>query len=129
MPAQDDQLIAPFWHWAAKGEIRLPRRADGSFDWYPSDPQALWIPLPGTATLFSWAVIHRPLHPGYADISPYISAIVELDGAPGVRLVTRLIDAPEHLEIGMKLVARFEDLTYPKQESGVIAPLFAVARG
>jgi hypothetical protein len=125
LPDLTDIRLAPFWEAAAKGELRLPRRTDGGgFDWYPSGADVEWVKLPGTGTLFTWSAVKRPLHPGYAGIAPYVAALVELDGAPGVRLVTRLLDAPDGLAIGMPVAARFVDIGTPGPETGVMGPLF-----
>ena len=128
LPDLADARLVPFWDAAAKGELRLPRRIDGGgFDWYPSGAEVEWVQLAGTGTLFTWSAVKRPLHPGYAGISPYVAALVELDGAPGVRLVTRLLEAPDALAIGMPVEVRFVDIGIPGPKSGVIGPLFVLS--
>ncbi|WP_157215154.1 Zn-ribbon domain-containing OB-fold protein [Flavisphingomonas formosensis] len=127
LPDTTDPRLAPFWEAAAQGELRLPRRVHGTgFDWYPSGAEVEWVRLPGTGRLFTWSVVERPLHSGYAGITPYVSALVELDGAPGVRLVTRLLEAPDRLTIGAPVIVRFTDLGTPGPETAVIAPLFVL---
>jgi uncharacterized OB-fold protein len=44
----------------------------------------------GTATLYSWIVVHRALDPVFADAVPYVVAAVQL--AEGARLYSRLVD-------------------------------------
>jgi len=124
----EDPLIRPFWEYASRGELRLPRLKDGSFDWYPTDPDAEWVPVSGRGTLFSWVEVHRPLHPGYAAMSPYVSAIVQLEDASDIRLVTRLVDLDGPPVAGMPVEVVFEDAAYPGGESGLRAPLFRPAR-
>jgi len=127
LPDLADPGLAPFWEAAAKGELKLPRRIDGAgFDWYPSGARVEWVRLPGTGRLYTWSLVQRPLHPGYAGIAPYVAALVELDEAPGVRLVTRLLDPPARLAVGLPVAARFVDLGTPGPETGVIGPLFVV---
>jgi len=129
LPDLTDPLLAPFWAAAAQGELRLPRRTDGTgFDWYPSGAEVEWVRLPGTGTLYTWSAVMRPLHAGYAAIAPYVVALVEIDGAPGVRLVTRLLDAPETLAIGAPVEVRFTDIGTPGPEIGMIGPLFVLRR-
>lgn len=133
-PTPDTTLpvLAPFWAAAAQHRLELPRCAQcRAFNWYPGEQCAHcghasfdWTELAPRGTLFSWSVVKRPLFAPYAVIAPYIPAIVELDQAPGVRLVTRLVDSsPESLRIGAAVELIFADLTYPNSDSGVIAPL------
>jgi uncharacterized OB-fold protein len=64
--------------------------------------------MSGRARLYTWTVAHPPLLPYFQQRSPWPIAVVQLEEGP--RLVTNLtgID-PEDYEIGMPLVADFED--------------------
>jgi uncharacterized OB-fold protein len=130
-------LLRPFWTAAAQSRLELPRCAGcGTFNWYPHESCGQcgqtafdWIELEPRGSLFSWSVVARPLFAPYALIAPYIPAIVELPAAPGVRLVTRLVDsAPAALAIGAPVELIFADLTYPHSDSGVIAPLAVLSQ-
>jgi hypothetical protein len=60
--------------------------------------------------------VHHPFVPGLKDRGPYDVAVVVLDDAPGVRLVTNVVDAtPATLRIGAPV-----DLVW--EEAGVIPP-------
>lgn len=129
-------LLQPFWHAAAQRRLELPRCAQCNvFNWYPADqcPECghiafKWVEVAPRGTLFSWALVTRPLFAPYAIIAPYIPAIVELVDAPGVRLVTRLVDCdPQTLVLDASIELLFADLTYPHHASGVIAPLAMLA--
>lgn len=84
----------------------MPRescRNCGSFEW-------TWERSNGTGKIFSWTIIHRALHPGFADDLPYAVVLVELD--EGVRLVSHVVDLPlEHLRIGLPVTVVFDDVT------------------
>ena len=84
----------------------MPRdscEACGSFNWN-------WQPSSGNATLFTWTIVHRALHPAFADEIPYTVVVVEME--EGVRLVSRLVDVSnEELELGLPLEAVFEEVT------------------
>ncbi len=72
LPDVDEPLVAPFFAAAARGELMIPRcEACGKFVWYPAAscprceaPAPVWTAVSGRATLFSWAVVHRPFLPG-----------------------------------------------------------------
>jgi uncharacterized protein len=84
----------------------MPRescRNCGSFQW-------TWERSGGTGKIFSWTIVHRALHPGFADDLPYAVVLVELD--EGVRLVSHVADLPlEDLRIGLPVTVVFDDVT------------------
>lgn len=120
-----DPLVAPFWAAARDGRIALPRRRDGAgFDWYPTGHAVDWVTVAGDWRLFSWTIVHRPLDPAYAPIVPYVSVIAVTDRAPGVRLVSRLLDPPAVLAADIPLRPVFVDIGAPHVTTGVVGPLF-----
>ncbi len=75
----------------------------GSFDWS-------WERSSGRGQVFSWTIIHRALHPGFAEELPYAVVIVEME--EGVRLVTHVLDIPmDELRVGLPVEVVFEDVT------------------
>lgn len=126
-PDFDDPLVAPFWRAAQNGRLSLPWCARRNrFVWYPEAGAELeWRLLSGRARLFSWTVVRKPLSPLFA--VPYLPALVIPEEAPGVRLVTQLIDCePGALRCDLPLVARFGELR-PLQGEPFRAPLFTPA--
>jgi len=66
-----------------------------------------WPELPGTGTVYSYVVCHKAPFPGIPDFD-YIPVVVDLDGAPGARVVSNLFDIdPEEVTIGMKVKVAF----------------------
>ena len=84
----------------------MPREscaACGSFNWR-------WERSSGKGQVFSWTVIHRAMHPGFAPDVPYATVVIEL--AEGVRLVSQVLDlAPEQLYVGLPVEVVFDDVT------------------
>ena len=73
---------------------------------------------PGNATLFTFAIVHAPPHPAFAQDVPYITAIVELEEGPKMPANIVGVDPdPANLEIGMPLKVVFtkvnEECTLP----------------
>jgi uncharacterized OB-fold protein len=96
LPVDDDHDTAGFFEAARRGELALractacagflhvPRaycRTCGSWD-------GEWRLVGGTATLHSWTVVDHQVHPAYP--VPYTIVLVDLDDAPGVRLLGNL---------------------------------------
>lgn len=136
VPDLNYPALQPFWAAAAEGRLSLPRcRQCARFNWYPAE-QCIdcggetfdWQDVAPRGRLFSWSVVERGLHPGYAGLTPFVPALVTLDEAPTVRLVTRLLEAdPATLDFNQPVTLVFEDLGYPNITTGVCAPLARLA--
>lgn len=57
-------------------------------------------------TLYAWTVVERPTHPAYP--VPYTVVLVDVDGAPGMRLVGYLPGRPE-LRAGQAMKLGFDE--------------------
>lgn len=80
-----------------------------------------WAEASGKATLYTYSVVHRNDLPPFADLVPYVTAIVDL--AEGPRLMTRIVDcALGDVYIGMDLQVVFESL-----DDTISIPLFRPA--
>ncbi len=110
-----------YWQKAREHELWL-RRCDecGHAYFYPRDispccfsKNTSWMKASGKASLYTYAIVHRSPHPGYADDVPFVTAIVELEEGPHMPTNIVGIDdpAPEMLSIGMPLEVTFENIT------------------
>jgi uncharacterized OB-fold protein len=125
-----DQWTAPFWEHAREHRLVAARctRCDafrpmppGSFCWECDGDEVAWIELSGRATLHSFTIVRRAVASSLEGVVPFVIAIVDLDGAPGVRLMTNIVDVePEAVRTGMALTVVWDDLA-----SGVTIPRFA----
>jgi uncharacterized OB-fold protein len=103
-----DAWSEPFWRAGAEGRLVMPRCGDcGTFRW-PAGPfcpncrsqNVEWVP-PGNGRIYSFTILPVPGENG-APAQFRIPALVEFDDAPGVRLVSALVDAPaERIAIGV----------------------------
>lgn len=74
--------------------------------------------LPGTGTVFSFAICNR--NPANGEPYIYVPVVVDLDGAPGVRLVSNVTGCnAEDVFIGMKVEVVWTDI-----EDGWVYPHF-----
>lgn len=106
-------ITAPFWKAAKDNRLVAPQCSDcGTFRLPPTpfcpnctSAAVTWTELSGTATVFSFAVVHG--YPGIRDIT-LIPAVLDVDGAPGARLVSPLVDLdPGAVHIGMRVEVGF----------------------
>ncbi len=102
-----DVWSEPYWAAAAEHRLILPRCGEcGTFRW-PAGPfcpecqsQAVEWVAPGQGSIYSFTILPAPVADKDAPPNARIPALVTFEGAPGVRLVSVLIDAqPEDVRI------------------------------
>ncbi|MEU6774010.1 OB-fold domain-containing protein [Streptomyces sp. NPDC046759] len=115
---------APFWEYAARGELRVQACGDCGEPRFPPRPccphcqsfAAEWRAVSGHGRVWSYVVPHPPLLPGYAERAPYNVVVVELEDAPRIRLVGNVVTHagagldsldPRRLRIGARVQAVF----------------------
>lgn len=68
-----------------------------------------WRPVSGRGTVYSYTIGHYAVHPSLKAHGPYNVAVVLLDDADDVRLVSNVVDAePPVLKIGLPVTVCFE---------------------
>jgi hypothetical protein len=122
---------APFWRYAALGELRVQACADCGEPRFPPRPccphcqsfATEWRLTSGRGRVWSYAVPHPPLLPDYAAHAPYNVVLVELADAPRIRLVGNLVagaGAPlgsfpaDRVRIGARVRAVFDERGLPQ---------------
>ncbi len=120
----------PFWDACRRKVLVVQRCASCGAFRHPPSPVCWgcrsfahdWPAVSGRGTLFSYATVHRAFLPGLEPAIPYVVAVVALDDAPGVRVVSNLVDVPpEAVRIGMPVEVWFEDVS-----EAVTVPRFRV---
>lgn len=93
-------VLAPYWEHLAAGRLAFPACAGcGRFAWYPQPmcPRCQgmafdWTPVEPVGRVFTHTILHRVFLPGFAETEPLPLVLVDVVGAPGVRLVTSTVD-------------------------------------
>lgn len=125
-----DPDTAPFWEAAKEGRLTACQCADcGAFRMPPTaycpkcrSRNKAWPELAGTGTVYSYVVCDRSPYPDIPDFT-YVPVVVDLDGAPGARLVSNLADIdPAKVTIGMKVKVDFNPI-----QDGWNLPIFRPA--
>ncbi len=122
-----------FWEAAAEGRLTLCRCVECQIWLHPPLERCrrcagdtAFEPVSGTGTLYSFIVQRQPAVVGYLDGTPYVVALVELDGAPGVRLPARIVDTePDCVSVGMRVEVDFADLPGGEFKVAVFRPSLA----
>ena len=114
-----DAWTEPFWVAAADHRLTCPRCAACATMRMPPSPfcprcrsqNIEWVDLSGRGTVWSFTIARHALIPELADCLPFVVAVVDLEGAPGVRLVANVIDTEvEDVHVGMPLEVVWEDI-------------------
>ncbi len=111
-----DEWTRPFWDAALDERLTVPRCTHcGTFNWTPDNrfcanclsQDFRWVDLPGTGIVYSFIVVRHPLRPDMQDYVPFIPAVIEPDGAPGIRMTSNIVDVePEavYCDMNVKVV-------------------------
>lgn len=122
-----NDLSRPLWDGLAEGRLMFQRCDSCENAWLPARsecPKCLrsdytWETACGRASLVSWVIYHRAMHPAFADKVPYNVAIVEL--AEGPRLISNIDASNALLAIDMPLEFR------PTVQGGMAISSFVIA--
>jgi uncharacterized OB-fold protein len=121
-----DATGAPFWDYAARGQLRVQACTDCGELRFPPRPccphcqsfETEWRQVSGRGRIWSYVVPHPPLLPDYAARAPYNVIVVELAEAPRIRLVGNLVTAagaalnsfdPGRIRVGARVHVVFSD--------------------
>ncbi|MEU1187652.1 OB-fold domain-containing protein [Streptomyces sp. NPDC005859] len=122
---------APFWRYAAQGELRVQACGDCGETRFPPRPccphcqsfASEWRRMSGRGRIWSYVVPHPPLLPDYAAQAPYNVILVELAEAPRIRMVGNLVSepgaplnslSPDRVRIGARVQVVFDGAGLPQ---------------
>ena len=116
--ASEHRLVAP--KCTSCGEFRMP---PAPFCWSCRGQDVEWVELPGRGTVYTFTVTRQALIPQLKGSVPYVVAVVDLEGAPGARLVGNIVDVdPDTVCVGMAVTVTWDDLdehtTIPRWSPG-----------
>ncbi len=104
----------PYWDAAKQGKLVVQYCPQTGQYQHPPKPSMVgcrfdfeWQEVKGTGKIYSFTIVGPPAHPAFEP--PYAVILVEIDDAPGVRIVANIKGVePEKLEIGMPVKVQFE---------------------
>jgi uncharacterized OB-fold protein len=112
-----DEISGPFFDGARDGRLMLQHcsACDGwSFPVRERCPHCFAAPLQwraasGKGTLYTFAIMHQVMNPGFAGATPY--NVCQIDLVEGVRMISNIEGVPNaDLRIGMDLEVVFDDV-------------------
>jgi uncharacterized protein len=126
LPAIDDES-RPYWDAAREHRFVLQRcAACGEWVFYARAlcphchaGDLAWTDASGRGTVYSFTVAHRPAAPWFADKTPYVVALIDLEEGP--RMLSSLRVAPGEVRVGQRVRVAFEEAS-----EEVTLPVFEV---
>lgn len=112
-----DEDSRPYWEAARTHRLAL-QRCDTCGSYAPPvrarcphchGQELRWTAVSGGATVYSFTIVRRPAGPAFADLVPYVVALVELDEGPRL-LCTLRVEEPDRARVGQRVTVAFEDL-------------------
>jgi uncharacterized OB-fold protein len=117
-PPLADAISLPFWQAAAEHRLVVQRCTGCGHMRLPPAPicpecrstVSDWKNLSGRGEVYTYTVVHRPIAANQT--LPFVIAVIALEGAGGVRMISNLVDAaPEELAIGLPVELVWEDMS------------------
>ena len=116
---QPDPMTEGFWENCRRHVLSVQRCTNcGTFRMPPvpfchtcRHQDVEWVELSGRGTVFTFVITRRALIPQLEDAVPNVVAVIDLEGAPGCRLVSNVLEVdPEAVEIGLPVVVAWDDV-------------------
>jgi uncharacterized OB-fold protein len=126
-----DHISAEFWERCGNHELSFQRCTECGAFRHPPGPVCWscrstayeYTPVSGDGTIYSFTIVTHALSPDLAPYVPYNVALVEFADAPGVRLVSNVVDAaPDELAIGAPVRVHWDETS-----DGATLPRFVKA--
>lgn len=121
-----DGFAGAFYEGCRRGELRFQRcTACGAWRHVPRELCAAcgstafeWSPSSGRGRVFTYTIVRRAMHPGFAERVPYAPAVIELE--EGVRMLSEVVGCPvEELQVDLPVEVVFQEVA-----EGVTLPKF-----
>jgi uncharacterized OB-fold protein len=105
----------PFWAGCREGRLMLPWcRACRRYHFYPralcphcGADEIAWKQASGKGTVYTFAVVRQPIERAFAELVPYVIAIIELE--EGVRMLSHVTSTdPDNVRCGMGVAVEFK---------------------
>jgi uncharacterized OB-fold protein len=127
-----DTWTEPFWAAGKEDRLVVATCAECKTHRMPPTPfcpkcqsqSVEWPELSGRGTVYSYSICHASPFPGRVENMTYAPVIVELDDAPGIRLVSNLVNATlADLKIGLPVQVSWNPI-----QDGWKVPVFSPVR-
>lgn len=110
-----------YWDGTKRHELLIQKCGEcGTFRFYPRtycinlnchSDKSTWEKVSGQGKVYTYTINYRPA-PGFNTETPYVVALIELDGTGGVRMMSNVINVdPSQVRVDLPVEVVFEDVT------------------
>ncbi len=116
-PPLADTTTLPWWEAAAEHRLVVQRCTACGHTRLPPAPlcpecrsaEADWQEVPGRGEVYTYTVVYRPI--AAEQSLPFVIAVVALEDAGGVRMISNLVDVnPDDVRVGLPVQIVWEDM-------------------
>lgn len=116
-PMANNEAV-PWWEAAAEHKLLVQSCSKCSHMQLPPAPicqscrtrETDWHQVSGRGEVYTFTTVHRAISAGQE--LPFVIAVISLEGANGVRMISNIVDMPpEEIEIGMAVEVVWEDMS------------------
>jgi len=117
-PPLADATTLPFWQAAAEHRLVVQRCTGCGRTRLPPAPicpecrsaASDWKTVSGRGEVYTYTIVHRPIAANQT--LPFVIAVIALEGAGGVRLISNLVETPpEQVAVGLPVEVAWEDMS------------------
>ncbi|TQM11227.1 Zn-ribbon domain-containing OB-fold protein [Pseudonocardia kunmingensis] len=114
-----DAWTEPFWLATREHHLTVPKCTHCGTFRFPPGPFCFecqhqdveHVEVSGNGTVYTYTVARHAVVPSLADSVPYVVAVLELDDAPGVRMIANVVESdPESVRIGSRVELVWDDV-------------------
>lgn len=107
-----------YWDAAREGRLLVQRCAGcGDFQYPPEvgcsncgSDRLEATEVAGRGSVYTFTVVRQAFDPAFASQLPFVIALIELEDAPGMRMLTNIVDTdPASVRVGLPVEVTFED--------------------
>lgn len=112
----ENRVDYPFWQGLEQDELRI-QRCSGCRRWmWPAEWRCGecgswdfdWETIAPEGTIYAWERTHQPFVPQFADMLPYVNALVELPQAGNRHILGLVLPPHEGIRIGARVTAAIQ---------------------
>lgn len=111
----------PYWDGCKRHELLIQKCDEcGNFQFYPRSycinrecmsGKLTYTKVSGKGKVYTYTINYRPA-PGFQGETPYVVALIELDGTTGTRMMSNVVNCdPQEVRVDMPVEVVFEDVT------------------
>ena len=120
LPILDDPDTREFWENCREHRLTVQqctscerfRFAPAPICYHCRCLDARWVESRGRGEIYTWTIVHRPVHPAVTEMVPYNTVVVRLFDCGGALITSNVIDLdPDRIEAGLRVEVVWDEVS------------------